>query len=69
MAKGKKKSVSSGGQHKKHGPKKKMFHFYSKSIRIEMSKLGMLKKDVDPEAKAQSVDAKGGRRKIKEGSH
>ena len=63
MAKGKKKSVSSGGPHKKHGPKKKMFHKYSKCIRIEMAKLGMLKKDVDPEAKQQSIDAKSGKGK------
>ena len=59
MAKGKgKKSASSGGSHKKHGPKKKMFHKYSKCIRIEMAKLGMLKKDVDPEAREQSESAK-----------
>ena len=63
MAKGKKKSVSSGGPHKKHGPKKKMFHKYSKCIRIEMAKLGMLKKDVDSEAKQQSIDAKSGKGK------
>ena len=59
MAKGKgKKSAASGGPHKKHGPKKKMFHKYSKCIRIEMAKLGMLKKDVDPEAREQSESAK-----------
>ena len=63
MAKGKKKSVSSGGPHKKHGPKKNMFHAYSKCMRIEMSKLGMLKKDVDTEARQQSIDAKSGKGK------
>ena len=63
MAKGKKKSVSSGGPHKKHGPKKRMFHCYSKCIRMEMAKCGMLKKDVDREAKQQSLDAKTGKGK------
>ncbi len=62
MAKGKKSSAS-GGPHKKHGPKKDMFHKYSKCIRIEMAKLGMLKKDVDSEAKQQAIDAKSGKGK------
>ena len=62
MAKGK-KSSSSGGPHKKHGPKKRMFHAYPKALRIEMAKLGMLKKDVDPEARQQSIDAKSGKGK------
>lgn len=58
MAKGKGKGGSSGGPRKTHGPKKRMFHKYSKCIRIEMAKLGMLKKDVDPEAREQSESAK-----------
>ena len=63
MAKGKKKGVSSGGPHKKHGPKKKMFHKYPKCIRIAMAKSGMLKKDIDPEAREQSESAKNPRGK------
>ena len=35
-----------------------MFHKYSKCIRIEMARLGMLKKEVDSEARAQSESAK-----------
>ena len=35
-----------------------MFHKYSKCIRIEVAKLGMLKKDVDSEAREQSENAK-----------
>ena len=60
MAKGSggKKVSASSGLRKKHGPKKRMFHKYSKCIRIEMAKLGMLKKDVDPEAREQSESAK-----------
>lgn len=58
MAKGKKKGVSSGGPHKKHGPKKKMFHSYNKCLRVEMAKLGMLKKDADSEARTQSLENK-----------
>ena len=54
-------SSKSGGPHKSHGPKKHMFHGYSKCIRIEMAKCGMLKKDVDSEARAQSEDAKAGK--------
>lgn len=65
MAKGKGgKKVSAGsGLRKKHGPKKKMFHKYPKCIRIEMAKLGMLKKDVDSEAREQSESAKNPRGK------
>ncbi len=61
MAKGKggKSAASSGPRLRKmHGPKKKMFHAYPKCIRIEMAKLGMLKKEVDSEARAQSESAK-----------
>ena len=65
MAKGKRKGVSSGGPRKAHGPKKKMFHKYPKCIRIEMAKLGMLKKEVDPEAREQSESAKNPRTKNK----
>lgn len=52
------KRGSSSGPHKKHGPKKKMFHEYPKALRIEMAKLGMLKKEFDKEARAQSESAK-----------
>jgi len=65
MAKSKKGGMKASGPHKKHGPKKKMFHKYSKCIRIEMAKLGMLKKDVDSEAREQSEAAKNPRTKAK----
>lgn len=65
MAKGKRKGVSSGGPQKHHGPKKKMFHAYSKSIRIEMAKLGMLKKEADSEAMAQSRASKEPKKVVK----
>ena len=58
MANGKGKVGSGSGQRKVHGPKKKMFRAYSKRIRIEMAKLGLLKKDIDSEAREQSENAK-----------
>lgn len=58
MAKGKKRSTNSGGPHKKHGPKKKMFHCYSKCIRIALAQAGLLKKEYNDEARAQSENAK-----------
>lgn len=58
MEKAARKLVLALDLEKKHGPKKRMFHKYSKCIRIEMAKLGMLKKDVDPEAREQSESAK-----------
>ena len=66
MAKGKggKSSASAVSKGRKsHGPKKRMFHKYSKCIRIEMAKLGMLKKDADSEAREQSENAKNPRGK------
>ena len=62
MAKGKGKRSVSGGPHKKHGPKRHMFHAYNKAIRIEMAKLGMLKKESDSEARRQSEEAKTGKK-------
>lgn len=50
MSKPKKGGSKSGGPHKSHGPKKKMFHCYSKVIRMEMAKAGLLKKEVNHEA-------------------
>lgn len=44
MAKGKGKKVSSGGPHKKHGPKKKMFHCWDSTTRLHFAKAGLLTK-------------------------
>ena len=44
MAKGKGKKVASGGPHKKHGPKKKMFHCWSSTMRWHFAKAGLLTK-------------------------
>jgi len=54
----KKKSAASAGPHKKHGPKKRMFHSYNKCLRAEMGHTGMLRKCADDEAEAQSIDSK-----------
>lgn len=42
MAKGKRKS--SGGAVKMHGPKRKLFHEWSRSIRIHLANAGLLDK-------------------------
>ena len=64
MAKGKGKGGSSGGPHKKHGPKTKRFHGYSKCLRMAMSKHGVLTKYCDREAFDQAVTARGVRKDI-----
>lgn len=58
MAKGKAKT-GSAGPHKKHGPKRKMFHEYSKTMRMEMAKCGMLSKHNDRESFEASCTARG----------
>lgn len=57
MAKG--KSSSSGGPHKKHGPKTNRFHSYNKCLRLEFGKSGALSKFTDREAFEQSLNARG----------
>ena len=60
MAKGKGKAkTGSAGPHKKHGPKKKMFHKYSKTMRMEMARCGMLTKYNDRESFEASCTARG----------
>ena len=46
MAKGKggKRAVASSGLRKKHGPKKKMFHCWSSTMRMHLAKAGLLSK-------------------------
>lgn len=56
MAKGKSKT-NSGGPHKHHGPKKHMFREYG-AMKWQFGAMGMLKKEYDQEAKAQSDNAK-----------
>lgn len=54
----KKKSVHAG-PHKSHGPKKKMFHCWTSTIRLALAKAGLLKKECNKEAFTQSQNAKG----------
>ena len=61
MVKGKGKKVASGGPHKKHGPKKKMFHCWSSTIRMSLAKEGLLTKYNNFEAWQQSMQSKGRR--------
>ena len=44
MKKGKGKKVPSGGPKKKHGPKKKMFHCWSSTMRKHLADAGLLDK-------------------------
>lgn len=59
MAKGKGKKVASSGPHKKHGPKKKMFHQWSSTMRLHLSKCGLLSKYHNKESWEQSLTSKG----------
>lgn len=54
-----KKKATHAGPHKSHGPKKKLFHGYSKCIRLALAKHGLLKKECNKEAFIQSQNAKG----------
>jgi len=59
MAKGKGKKVSSGGPHKKHGPKKKLFHCWDSTMRLHLAKASLLCKYTNKESWEQSCNAKG----------
>ena len=63
MAKGKggKRAVASSGLRKKHGPKKKMFHCWSSTMRWHFAKAGLLSKYNNFEAWQQACQAKGKR--------
>ena len=65
MAKGKGKKVSSGGPHKKHGPKKKMFHCWTSTMRMHLAKAGLLTKYTNFESWQQACQAKGKRNTTK----
>ncbi len=55
------KKVSSGGPHKKHGPKKKMWHCWSSTMRLHFARAGLLDKYHNFESWQQAVQAKGKR--------
>ena len=65
MAKGKGKKVASGGPHKKHGPKKKMFHCWTSTMRMHLAKAGLLTKYTNFESWQQACQAKGKRNTTK----
>ena len=58
MAKGKKK-VSSGGPHKKHGQKKKMWHCWDSTTRIHLANVGLLTKYYNRESWEQALNSRG----------
>ena len=65
MAKGKKKSGSSGGLHKKHGPKRHLFKEYKPMIHI-IAKTGLLNKYNNYESFVLACNARGKRNPSKQ---
>lgn len=61
MAKGGKRGAGSSGPHKKHGPKKKMFHCWSSTMRKHFADAGLLSKYCNFESWQQACQAKGKR--------
>ena len=61
MAKGKGKKVASAGPKKRHGPKKKMFHCWSSTMRKHLADAGLLDKVYNFESFALACSAKGKR--------
>lgn len=61
MAKGKGKKVASAGPKKSHGPKKKMWHCWSSTLRMAFAKAGLLSKYYNYESWQQACQAKGKR--------
>lgn len=61
MAKGKGKKVASSGPHKKHGPKRKLFHCWSSTMRKHFADAGLLSKEYNYESFALSCNARGKR--------
>ena len=58
---GKPKRTASKGITKQHGPKRKMFHAYTKGVRISIAKTGVLSKYSDRESFALACTARGAR--------
>ena len=65
MAKGKKKSGSSGGPHKKHGPKRHLFKEYKPMIHV-IAKTGLLSKYSNYESFVLACSARGKRNPSKQ---
>jgi len=65
MAKGKGKGGASSGPRKSHGPKKKMFHCWSSTMRKHFADAGLLSKYYNFESWQQACQAKGKRNATK----
>ena len=61
MAKGKGKKVASNGPHKKHGPKRKLHHCWSSTMRKHFADAGLLTKYTNYESWVLAVQARGKR--------
>ena len=61
MAKGKGKKIASSGPHKKHGPKRKLHHCWSSTMRMALAKSGLLSKYYNYESWSLALQAKGKR--------
>ncbi|MBP5470678.1 MAG: hypothetical protein J6Z11_15710, partial [Candidatus Riflebacteria bacterium] len=57
--------VESAGPKKMHGPKKKMFHCWTSTMRLHLAKAGLLNKYNNFEAWQQACQAKGKRNTTK----
>ena len=66
MAKGKGKGGASAGPRKPHGPKRKLFHEWSSTIRLHLAKAGLLKKEHNYDSFVLSCSAHGKRNPTKE---
>ena len=65
MAKGKGKKMASSGPKKMHGPKRKMFHGWSSTMRKHFADAGLLTKHHNFESWQQACQAKGKRNATK----
>lgn len=66
MAKGKGKGGASAGPRKPHGPKRKLFHEWSSTIRLHLAKAGLLKKEHNYDSFVLACGAHGKRNPTKE---
>lgn len=61
MAKGKGKKVATAGPKKVHGPKRKLFHCWSQTMRKHFADAGLLSKNYNYESFTISCNARGKR--------
>ena len=65
MAKGKGKGGASAGPRKSHGPKRKLFHCWSSTMRKHFADAGLLKKNYSYQSFVLACNARGKRNPTK----